>query len=284
MAAAFQGHQHAVSEILRLTANGGNDAPAAYSDVNTNGEDALVLALANGHYPVARVLVRIPKFQTCKASTKGYCNALLDAAYSGDLEMVQFLLKIPSIQANVIPKAGWNALANAAQRGHLAVVEVLLQVESPGWWDVGAERREGKTLLRHAVVSGRSDVVRRIIRSTPWHHSNVGDNSGQSPLMEAASLGYLGVVDALLEIPSLDVNAVNSDRQTALMLAARKGHVDVVKALLSCRKTSIRVSDKAGNTALSLASMNQHTEVEKLLKVATAERANSIWKRLRLGS
>ena len=62
---------------------------------------------------------------------------------------------------------------------------------------------------------------------------NQADPAGETPLMRAAEVGVLPVVQALLKHGAVvDVRDENYG-QTALMFAARAGHADVVSMLLA---------------------------------------------------
>lgn len=77
--------------------------------------------------------------------------------------------------------------------------------------------------------------------------------TGLTPLMEAASGGYVEVGRVLLD-KGADVNAppVPSSRDTALTIAADKGHYRFVELLLS-RHAAVDVKNKKGNSPLWLA-------------------------------
>lgn len=77
--------------------------------------------------------------------------------------------------------------------------------------------------------------------------------TGLTPLMEAASGGYVEVGRVLLD-KGADVNAppVPSSRDTALTIAADKGHYRFVELLLS-RNAAVDVKNKKGNSPLWLA-------------------------------
>lgn len=77
--------------------------------------------------------------------------------------------------------------------------------------------------------------------------------TGLTPLMEAASGGYVEVGRVLLD-KGADVNAppVPSSRDTALTIAADKGHYRFVELLLH-RTASVDVKNKKGNSPLWLA-------------------------------
>lgn len=95
--------------------------------------------------------------------------------------------------------------------------------------------------------------------------------TGLTPLMEAASGGYVEVGKVLLD-KGADVNAapVPSSRDTALTIAADKGHHKFVELLLS-RKALVDVKNKKGNSPLWLACNGGHLEVVQHLVHAKAD-------------
>ncbi|KAJ8971533.1 hypothetical protein NQ317_016803 [Molorchus minor] len=90
--------------------------------------------------------------------------------------------------------------------------------------------------------------------------------TGLTPLMEAASGGYVDVGRVLLD-KGADVNAtpVPSSRDTALTIAADKGH------LLLCRGAQVEVKNKKGNSPLWLAANGGHLPVVELLYNVNAD-------------
>ena len=95
--------------------------------------------------------------------------------------------------------------------------------------------------------------------------------TGLTPLMEAASGGYVEVGKVLLN-KGADVNAapVPSSRDTALTIAADKGHHRFVELLLS-RKAAVDVKNKKGCSPLWLACNGGHLEVVQHLVNAKAD-------------
>ena len=74
-------------------------------------------------------------------------------------------------------------------------------------------------------------------------------------------MGHLLATRALLNAPTIDVNATNEDGETALMLAAEKGRVAILKELLSAPGIHLDMVTLAGKTAEDLARANNHREV-----------------------
>jgi hypothetical protein len=84
-----------------------------------------------------------------------------------------------------------------------------------------------------------------------------------TPLMEAASLGKLPEVSALLD-KGADVNAQNADGYTALMVAALQGHADVVLLLID-KGADVNIKNGYGVTALWAVAGMGHPNVVRVL-------------------
>jgi len=99
----------------------------------------------------------------------------------------------------------------------------------------------------------------------------VRDESGYTPLLDAARSGKIAAVRLLLRSGGVDVNASTPGlRSTALMRAAAEGHLSVVVELLKCKGIQTNLKDSNGNTALALARQHQHTDIVDALLAAGA--------------
>ena len=108
----------------------------------------------------------------------------------------------------------------AAMNGHTASVKLLLDMGS----DINAQIETNRnTALTLACFQGRHEVVSLLLdrKANVEHRAK----TGLTPLMEAASGGFVDVGRVLLD-KGADVNAppVPSSRDTALTIAADKGH------------------------------------------------------------
>src|SRR5207245_9851476 len=82
------------------------------------------------------------------------------------------------------------------------------------------------------------------------------DNSGATPLEQAARLHHAGAVEALLP--------PGSERMDLLTDAVIKGHADLVKVLLD-RGTDVNARNASGSTPLHDAALKGQTEVVRVL-------------------
>lgn len=140
--------------------------------------------------------------------------------------------------------------------------------------------RDGGTILHDACREGWLDIVRILVRS--GYQVNAKNKWGQTPLMQAAELARLSVVEHLLELEAdvmcravdgetllhivcangwtdivkrvvkrgCDVNAINGNRRTPLMVAASSLKLDIVEYLYHFRGANVEGSDAFGWTVL----------------------------------
>jgi hypothetical protein len=87
------------------------------------------------------------------------------------------------------------------------------------------------------------------------------DSNGETPLIIASQLGYLGSVDFLLS-NGANINAVNKKRQSALHTASYYGQNDVIQVLFRLGGSNIEVflKDDMGKSALDVSKDEKTTE------------------------
>ena len=96
------------------------------------------------------------------------------------------------------------------------------------------------------------------------------ENNGYTPLIWAASRGYVEVARLLVEAgATLDIQA--TDGQTALMRTSDNGHLELVQLLLDAGANAT-IETERGITALVLAELMDHSEVAEVLKRAGAQK------------
>lgn len=94
------------------------------------------------------------------------------------------------------------------------------------------------------------------------------DCRGYSPLMTAAALGQLELVNELL-LAGADVDEKSFMEETALYLASREGHEQVVKHLLRAN-AKVNLKDTNDKSALMAAAFKGHSKIVTLLLKAGA--------------
>ncbi|XP_041363273.1 ankyrin repeat and KH domain-containing protein 1-like [Gigantopelta aegis] len=256
--AATAGHVDVVEILLDNTAD-------IEAQSERTKDTPLSLACSGGRYEVVELLL-------AKGANKEHRNVsdytpLSLAASGGYVNIIKLLLSHGAeINSRTGSKLGISPLMLAAMNGHTAAVKLLLDMGS----DINAQIETNRnTALTLACFQGRHEVVSLLVdRKANIEHRA---KTGLTPLMEAASGGYVEVGRVLLE-RGADVNAppVPSSRDTALTIAADKGHYRFVELLLN-RGASVDVKNKKGNSPLWLACNGGHLDVVQLLVSAGAD-------------
>ncbi|XP_034251058.1 ankyrin repeat domain-containing protein 17 isoform X2 [Thrips palmi] len=256
--AATAGH-HKVVEILL---DHGADIEAQSERTK---DTPLSLACSGGRYEVVDLLLQ-------RGANKEHRNVsdytpLSLAASGGYVNIIKLLLAHGAeINSRTGSKLGISPLMLAAMNGHTAAVKLLLDMGS----DINAQIETNRnTALTLACFQGRHEVVSLLLdrKANVEHRAK----TGLTPLMEAASGGYVEVGRVLLD-KGADVNAppVPSSRDTGLTIAADKGHCRFVELLLT-RGAQVEVKNKKGNSPLWLAANGGHLNVVELLFNAGAD-------------
>ena len=159
------------------------------------------------------------------------------AAARGDLGAVQALL-------------GWKADPGKTDNAGMTPMKLAVNVDSP--WTVLALAAAGATpsTLPEATFADRADLVDIFLRKHPAS-VNKWPQSSETPLHQAAILGYVDVVKALLA-HGANVDARDSTEYTPLHEAVRYHHPDVVKVLVE-HNADRKAKSSDGKTALDYA-------------------------------
>lgn len=221
------------------------------------------------------------------ADAKGV-PAIAWAALAGDAEIIKALLAAGADVRNK-NKLGHQALLIYLSEGIFRESKTLKPGydSSPELEKMLLERRE--EIVRRLIEAGagvnlqnsyRGTVLNRAIAQTPYDaqppkslsietikaliaakaNVNAGDESGQTPLITAARMGSLDIVQLLIEAgASASVNAKDNRGQTALMLASSRNHIGigVIKTLLEAG-ASINAKNNRGETALMYAPTSRY--------------------------
>jgi len=94
-------------------------------------------------------------------------------------------------------------------------------------------------------------------------------NTQVNALFRATREGNTDMVRSLTSSPGVDVNATDETGSTPLLEAARFGHEDICRILIASG-ANLKSKDRDGKTALQLAIQGDHEEVVRVLKQAGA--------------
>ena len=190
-------------------------------------------------------------------------TALMLAAYSGNIEILTFLLSSPNININQQDLSGQTALIIAAYQGHQEFVQYLIS--------------------RQAV------------------NPNLADYRGVTPLLAAILHGQTHVANTLLSLDTIDINCADLDTRTPLLAGDEKilifhfllytllpraaisqGMPDTVVRLVSCSRLRLDQVSGEGKTALQVARDTGQTKIAQILE--TAEKTRNISSYIRMDS
>ena len=191
-------------------------------------------------------------------------TALMLAAYSGNIEILTFLLSSPNININQQDLSGQTALIIAAYQGHQEFVQYLIS-------------RQGV-------------------------NPNLADYRGVTPLLAAILHGQTHVANTLLSLDTIDINCADLDTRTPLLAGEEKiliffrtfltynllrpaisqGMPDTVVRLVSCSRLRLDQVSGEGKTALQVARDTGQTKIAQILE--SAEKTRNISSYIRIDS
>lgn len=176
------------------------------------------------------------------------------AALGGTAEVIQMLLELGKLEADIPNARNETPLQLASRRSEAAIVATLLQAGA------NPERRDsaGLSSFLAAIFGGADEEVTDMLLKAGADPS-AQDSRGVSALHFAAIRGDIKLMHWLLR------NGIECDLQTehgttALMLASKRGSLDATLILLACRANP-NLADEAGGTALMHALSGSHAEV-----------------------
>jgi hypothetical protein len=140
---------------------------------------------------------------------------LITAAIRGHIEVVNLLLERVSGLVELSKGNGKNALHFAGRQGHVEIVKALLDA------DPQLARRtdkKGQTALHMAVKGTSAAVVRALVNADPAIVM-LPDRNGNLALHVATRKKRSEIVNELLLLPDMNVNALTRDRKTAFDIA-----------------------------------------------------------------
>jgi len=93
------------------------------------------------------------------------------------------------------------------------------------------------------------------------------NNAQVAALFRATREGNTDMVRSLLAAPGVDVNVRDESGSTPLLEAARYGHDNICRMLIAAG-ANLKAKDRDGKTALQLAIQGNHDDVVRVLKQA----------------
>lgn len=148
---------------------------------------------------------------------------------------------------------------------------VQINAELKQWKNSSDKRKQNLfSLLQYYVIEAMEnknlEFVNRVVE-LPFYDVNAGDGNGYTALHHAVERNDKGMVELLLKIADIDVNAKkNRNGYTALHRAVDLGHTDMVELLLKTPRVDANAVDTDGGTALHHAESRGYLHIVNLLK------------------
>lgn len=190
-------------------------------------------------------------------------NALLIAAARGNNPEVLKLIK-KGANINAVNSNGNNALIEAVRANHEETVKLLLEN--------GFDKliNQPNMLNETAIFFCSSVPIAKLLIDNGSNINRV-DNSGRTPLLQAAQYGRNDLVKYLLE-RGADFTILNHNGESALMVAAKYGSLQTVQHLINAGANINERSRQNNKSALDLAEQYQHWTVAEFLRKSGATR------------
>jgi len=221
--------------LLRATKEGDLDTVDHLLDVgivdvnfaNQHGDTPLILACWYGHKFIAARLLDSGALLDL-TNCDGNC-ALNVAAYRGNAEAVEMLLRHKATVDMPDHMTGKTALVKAAYVGHTPTAIALLDAKA----DVNTADNQGYTSLAFATSFNHEYMLQVLLHADA--DPNMQDVFGITPLIHAAARGRLETVHLLLQAGARPL-LVDSEGKTALDYAESANFPDIVAELRDAAK------------------------------------------------
>uniref|UniRef100_G3UCV6 Ankyrin repeat and SAM domain-containing protein 6 n=1 Tax=Loxodonta africana TaxID=9785 RepID=G3UCV6_LOXAF len=221
---------------------------------------ALMAAIQHGHEAVVRLLMEWGADPNRVARTVGWSPLML-AALGGKLSVVQQLVEKGANldHLSVLEKTAFEIALDRKHRDLADYLDPLTTVRPK------TDEEKRRPDIFHALKMGNFQLVKEIADEDP-NHVNMVNGDGATPLMLAAVMGQLPLVQLLVERHA-DVDKQDSAHGwTALMQATYHGNKEIVKYLLN-QGADVTLRAKNGYTAFDLVMLlnDPDTELVRLL-------------------
>ena len=252
--------------------------PAPSEQARPDGAAARVTRLA-GTLPRAILLALVLSLYACAVTDPAGNTPLILAAWSGDAEKVDRLIRSGGADVNAANRYGLTALmASTSGKTGTGDVEIARALIAAGA-NVNAANSAGRTALMEVAGSGNVEFVRLLLEAGADVNARLAD--GGTSLHAAALNNRKEIVRALLD-KGAKPNVANSLGQTPLMLACTcagtsemcRARPEIVKMLIAAGADA-SAKDTGGRTAsgyVSGGTKAEREEVQQILRDAGASK------------
>ncbi|XP_062593371.1 ankyrin-2-like [Saccostrea cucullata] len=232
-----------------------------YSDLlyvtNNNGENALHKAAQSGY--VYLVIFLVEKGLDIKCTRNDGSTVLHLCCLNSKIDMCKYLVNTYPDLLNVTDNNGQNALHDAAWSGNVEILKFLLDKGS----DINSARKDGKTVLHLCCLNSKIDMCKYLVNTYPFL-LDVTDIDGGNALHDAAWSCNVEILKFLLG-KGLDIKCTRNDGSTVLHLCCLNSKIDMCKYLVNTYPFLLDVTDNNGQNALHDAAWSGNVEILKFL-------------------
>lgn len=155
--------------------------------------------------------------------------ALHLAVYFKHIEIIKYLLGLPTINANV----------------HRIIYGGAAQ---------------GITPLHFVANDGSLEII-KLLGAHPKIRINIRDEWRRTPLHFASIQGAVAIIEYLCSLPQIAVNVRDIEGLSPIACAVKSGSLNAIKALCGCSKINLLYSDWERSIALHLAAGSNRTDI-----------------------
>ena len=211
---------------------------------NSKGHSALHLAIENNHEEVFDELL------------KTECNVNTFLNERSNVE--HFATKYGIVDNGI--REGMTPLMTASMDGRVRMVEELIEHGA----NIDAVEKNNANAVYYACQEGQIKILKLLLQYRPDLADYIGHNN-QTPLVNAAKLGHLNIVEELIHNWKVDINHQDQLHKTPLIRAAQHSRSSVVKYLLK-KGADTSIKDYDDKTAMDYANKNEDQEIIDLLR------------------
>ncbi|WOL14860.1 ankyrin repeat-containing protein ITN1 [Canna indica] len=234
------------------------------NDVNEENETALFTAAEKGFLDVVVELLKYTDRDSLIRKNRSGFDVLHIAAREGHQAIVQVLLDHDPTLVRTFGQSNATPLITAATRGHTGTAKLLLK-QDPSLIEL--TKKNGKNALHFAARQGHVEIVEALLRSDPQLARRT-DKKGQTALHMAVKGTSCGAVRALVDTDPAIVMLPDRAGNTALHVATRKKRAEIVNHLLMLPDINVNALTRNHKTAFDIVETLQLSEESAEIKEA----------------
>ena len=232
---AYNNYNNKLNKISVNATDNSNQTPLMYACCDGGRLDNIKILIQNG--------------ADIQASSSDGSTVLHFASRNSNQEVVEFLLKLNEISVNATDNFNQTPLMDACcDGGRLDNIKMLIQNGA----DIQASSSNGSTVLHLASELSNQEVVEFLLKLNEIS-VNATDKRNQTPLIYAClNGGRLDNIKMLIQ-NGADIQASSSNGSTVLHFASRNSNQEVVEFLLKLNEISVNATDNSNQTPLMYA-------------------------------